>query len=211
MFGDYSQCERCRQLVEFGADSTPKLRPYPTPSLPVKLLFIGWNPPKPLGGFWENDDDHLLQNLKWIMNRLEWSMESEPRAFRNWFRTSGFYFIHAVKCYSNTEFPEGTPGTKIMHACVDEHLHQDLMHLGPKAICVLGQIPFRALKRCCRNKAELPTQPRYLEGAKGHVFLGPDRVPVLITCFPDGQQDPGVQRQRAFEHLGSWKELRALP
>lgn len=46
----------------------PLLYEYPAPPSSVRLLFLGWNPPKPYGGFWSLDQrDNLRRDLHWIL------------------------------------------------------------------------------------------------------------------------------------------------
>lgn len=173
----------------------------------MKLLFIGWNPPEPFGGFWANDDDNLLLNLHWIMQRLGWSSVAEAGAFREEFRTKGFYFVHAVKCFSKAKFPTGTRGTNILKACAAQHLCEELGNLEPQAICVLGQVPLRALKIC---HPELRTWEKYKKGSEAQVSLKEKKIPVLITYFPNGYGTPGVQRATVLRHLSGWESARTI-
>ena len=207
MFGNYSSCQDCRTLVPYGADYPPRVTPYPPPDRPVKLLFIGWNPPSPGGGFWAKDDDHLLGNLLWIFQQLGWSEATTPQLFRDKFREKGYYFIHAVKCFSEAKFPTGTAETRILRVCANTHLSDDLAYIQPKAICALGRIPFRALKLCHQH---LPPQPRFLKGAEAQIRVVGQHVPVLITCFPNGRQGPGVQRNIVLEHLRNWQAIKQI-
>lgn len=49
----------------------PLLYEYPTPPSSVRLLFLGWNPPKPYGGFWSLDQpDNLRRDLHWILHSM---------------------------------------------------------------------------------------------------------------------------------------------
>ncbi len=206
-FRDYAACTACSELKAYGAECPPTIRPYPAPVSPVRLLCIGWNPPSPGGGFWSRDDDHLLDNVQWIFHELGWTTATTPAAFREEFRRARFYFIHAVKCFSRSQFPQGTSGTKLLDVCARTHLQKEVVELRPERICVFGQMPLRALKRCFSG---LPSKVRSLEGAEAHIRVNGHDTPVLITCFPNGQQGPGVQRLKALEHLRRWPAARDL-
>ena len=201
-FGHYGDCRSCAPLTALGAECPPTVRPYPPPARPTKLLFVGWNPPSPGGGFWARDDDHLLANLGWICRELGWTRSTDAAEFREEFRQSGLYFIHAVKCVSLARFPSGTARTHIVQTCARAHLCDELAHLQPESLCLLGDLPLRAARACC---PALPRQVPLLAGVKTHVRVGDRDVPTLITCFPDGRQGPGVQRQRVLEHLMRWR------
>ena len=200
-FGHYGDCRSCASLAALGAECPPTIRPYPPPPRPLKLLFIGWNPPSPSGGFWARDDDHLLANLSWICRELGWTRSTDAVEFRQQFRHRGLYFIHAVKCVTLARFPSGAARTRILEACARAHLCDELAYLRPGRICLLGDLPLRAARLCCPS---LPRQAPLLTGLETSVRVGPEVVPTLITCFPDGYQGPGVQRQRVLEHLRRW-------
>lgn len=95
-------------------------------------------------------------------------------------------------------------GTKLLNGCVKAHLREEITALRPARICVLGQVPLRGLKRCFDG---LPGQVRTLQGASCQIFVGEILTPVLITCFPDGRQGPGVQRQLVRQRLEGWKAI----
>lgn len=153
------------------------------------------------------DDDHLLANLHWIFRELGWSTATGPAAFREDFRCRGFYFVHAVKCFSRAQFPSGSNGTQLLRGCATAHLRTEIVELRPERICALGRLPHRALKLCFGKVA---TRARYLEGASADLDIEGAQTPVLITCFPNGQQGPGVQRQLVLDHLRGWSALRGL-
>lgn len=200
-FGQYGDCRSCAPLTPLGADCPPTTRPYPPPVRPLKLLFIGWNPPSPGGGFWVRDDDHLLANLGWICRELGWIRSTTAAEFRDEFRQSGLYFLHAVKCVSLAKFPSGAARTRIVETCARAHLRDELAYLQPERICLLGDFPFRAVRVCYPS---LPSHAPLLVGAETTIRLGARNVPTLITCFPNGRRGPGVQRLRVLEHLLRW-------
>ena len=85
----------------------PDLYKYPQPKLPISLLFLGWNPPKPCGGFWSLEfDDSLRTDLHRILKTLRKIETPSPDYnFLNEFLENGYYFIHTVKCWTDAKFP----------------------------------------------------------------------------------------------------------
>lgn len=182
----------------------PKLYKYPEVNYPVKLLFLGWNPPKPFGGFWSMKyDDSLRKNLHGILKELgQINAVSPNQSFLDEFLKKGFYFVHTViKCWNEAKFPgfghgattrEGRDkrrkvGIPLMTACVLTHLAQELEAIEPQKVCVLGKVPFLGLCVCerfrdlCQSDAT-PTQGRdFQRGQYGIPW------PLLYTCFPQGQ------------------------
>ena len=71
-------------------------------------LVVGWNPPRPFGGFWAPEtSDNLRTELHWILNSLGAVEAVQPgEAFLDEFRRKGLFFIHAVKCWTRSRFPE---------------------------------------------------------------------------------------------------------
>lgn len=120
----------------------PKLYKYPEIKSPIKLLFLGWNPPKPFGGFWSDDKDNLRRELHAILNLKELGLinaSSPNKAFLDEFLEKGFYFIHTVKCWTDAKFPgfgrgattrEGRDkkkkvGIPLIKSCVGTHLEEE--------------------------------------------------------------------------------------
>lgn len=173
-----------------GVDRPPLLHAYPAPRRRVDLLFIGWNPPKPFGGFWSGDsDDNLREELHGIL-RGSFLRSPRPDAeFLAEFLHEGFYFIHAVKCWSAAKFPGfgrgATPtdrrerGEPLLKACAAAHLSNELADLDPRKICALGEVAYCALREV-QNNLDLNARP-----TRGDVFRFRDR-PLLYTCFPSG-------------------------
>lgn len=99
----------------------PELYEYPEVNQPVKLLFLGWNPPKPFGGFWSMKyDDSLRKNLHGILKKLgQINAVSPNQSFLDEFLEKGFYFIHTVKCWTKAKFPRlgrGSEGEALINS-----------------------------------------------------------------------------------------------
>ncbi len=175
----------------------PKLYKYPEINSPVKLLFLGWNPPKPFGGFWSDDEDNLRRELHAILKELGQINTSSPdQSFLDEFLEKGFYFIHTVKCWTEAKFPgfgrgattrEGRDkkkkvGIPLIKSCVGTHLKEELNALEPQKVCALGKVPFiglcelfRELNRTCAT----PTQGEVVQSENRGIPW-----PLLYTCFP---------------------------
>jgi hypothetical protein len=121
MFRDYRSCQSAQRLQPEGAEVPPTIEPYPDAPKPVRLLFIGFNPP-PGGGLWADDSDTLLETLRWVFVRLGWTHALGGRAFRDDFRTKGFYFIHTVKCFRQKSLPQGAAGQRLVRGSALRHL-----------------------------------------------------------------------------------------
>src|SRR5205823_13959981 len=134
-FGDSSACRRCRAVVPYGAECPPSIKPYPeVPTRPVRLLLIGWNPPRRGGGFWSLDGpDNLRDNLRSIFRRLGLTDTQTPQTFLEDFLTRGFFFIHAIKCFSRATLPGSAAARReLLRVCVEAHLADDLARLQPE-------------------------------------------------------------------------------
>ncbi len=85
----------------------PHLYKYPEVKSPVRLLFLGWNPPKPFGGFWSVEyEDNLRSELHGILKELgQINTSSSDKTFLDEFLGKGFCFIHTVKCWTEAKFP----------------------------------------------------------------------------------------------------------
>ena len=85
----------------------PDLYAYPQPRDKVALLFIGWNPPKPFGGFWSLEfEDNLRSELHGVLFEMKRIKARMPDAiFLDEFLGEGFYFVHAVKCWCCAKYP----------------------------------------------------------------------------------------------------------
>ena len=130
---------------------------YPEIKSSVKLLFMGWNPPKPFGGLGVDDKDNLRSALHEILKELGQIESSSPdKSFLNEFLEEGFYFIHTVKCWTDATFPgfsgrlatkeEKVKGEALIQSCVRPHLDKELEDLAPQKVCVLGKVPFHGLR-----------------------------------------------------------------
>jgi hypothetical protein len=202
---DYSTCQSCAALVRHGADCPPAIRPYPAVSVrPVRLLLVGWNPPRPGGGFWALDTpDRLRTTLHGIFQRLGLSTAPTPAAFLEDFQQRGFYLIHAIKCFSRPTLPrQPTPRHALVQGCVGAHLAEDLACLQPERVCLLGDVPRRALAQIC---PDLDTGAGVKEGQAQRVWLNSREVAVLTTCFPNRWHQAITER-----HLATWLDLAPL-
>jgi hypothetical protein len=90
-----------------GGRRPPELYAYPKPSRSIRLLFMGWNPPKPFGGFWSLEtEDNLRSNIHEIFTKLLLIQTQQPDGtFLNEFLSKGYFFVHAVKCWSQAKYP----------------------------------------------------------------------------------------------------------
>ena len=183
----------------------PKLYKYPAVKFPIKLLFLGWNPPKPFGGFWSVDDkDILRKELHGILKDLGQINASSPdQSFLDEFLENGFYLIHTVKCWTEAKFPgfgrgattrEGRDkkkkvGIPLIKSCVRTHLEEELNALEPQKVCALGEVPFIGLcelfPKLTKTKAT-PTQGQVFQPGNG----GIPSWPLLYTCLLQLQPVP---------------------
>ncbi len=177
----------------------PELYKYPEVNPPVKLLFLGWNPPKPFGGFWSNDEDKLRRELHGILKELGQICTSSPdKAFLDEFLEKGFYLIHTVKCWTEAKFPgfgrkkkpefrevwdnRKDVGIPLINSCVRTHLDKELEALAPRKVCALGEIPFRGLRELFPELPKAKATP-----TQGQVYQRENcgiPWPLLYTCFP---------------------------
>ena len=162
----------------------PELHKYPEFKSPVRLLFLGWNPPRPFGGFWSlKYEDNLRSELRAILNQLGQINASSPnKAFLDEFLEKGFYFIHTVKCWTKAKFPRGSEGEALINSCVRTHLEEELNALAPQKVCALGEVPFLGLRELFQELTETdatPTQGRDFQREQYGIPW-----PLLYTCFP---------------------------
>lgn len=183
------RCEASRLPTFPGVVRPPELYDYPPAPFPVEVLFIGWNPPKPFGGFWSLDGpDQVREELHAILRQLGRVRAARADAeFLKEFLDAGFYFVHAVKCWSASKYPGFGRGAKgrerveigepLLRACVTTHLGQELFKLKPAKVCALGKLAYSALRVLdeALDPSARPTEGRCFEV---------DRRKVLYTCFP---------------------------
>lgn len=175
----------------------PRLYEYPKVSPPVKLLFLGWNPPKPFGGFWSiNNRDNLRGELHALLKKLGQIHSSiSEKDFLDEFLAKGFYFIHTVKCWTEAKFPgigrrvtskeRKEVGIPLINACVLTHLAKELEVIAPQKVCALGEVPFLGLRELFPALAQASATP-----TEGKVFQREQYGipwPILYTCFPQRQ------------------------
>lgn len=215
MAADRYECTPDPRLVFPGGQKPPELYAYPEPCHPVRLLFVGWNPPKPFGGFWETaTPDRLRTDLHWILRSVGAVEAAKPdEAFLDEFRQKGFFFIHAVKCWTESAFPGFGRGRKrgersrvglpLLRACARLHLTKEFRDLNPQCVCALGEVAFLALTEIWNPipAAAKPTQGRLF--SRSEYGLAWD---LLYTAFPSssraGRGATESLRAVAKRHLG---------
>ena len=136
---DPYECVRLQEIIyPSSCVHPPKLYKYPERQSPIALLFLGWNPPTPYGGFWSlESDDGLRTDLHRILRLLGKIKTPLPdERFLKEFLENGYYFIHTVKCWNKAKFPgfgrdarskEGRQrkkeiGFPMLFSCVRTHL-----------------------------------------------------------------------------------------
>ena len=213
-----SSCTRARGQFP-GGERPPALCAYPQPPASLDILFIGWNPPIPLGGFWSlKAHDKLRIDLHWVLRDLRRITAIHPdAAFLREFSECGDYFLHAVKCWSGSTYPgfgrdkanrmrRLQLGEPLLHACAEEHLFPELDRLTPTAVCALGELAFLPFQR----RGSLDQRARPTEGRQ--FMRGQQGLPwdVLYSCLCVGQrlrQGSGQRPARAFvrDHLTAFR------
>jgi hypothetical protein len=208
-------CETVANINYPAGTRPPELFAYPKPSGPIRLVFIGWNPPKPFGGFWSLDsEDHLRTCIHEILtNTKEIIAERPDDVFLNEFLSKGFFFLHAVKCWTSAKFPgfgrkarikdRDNLGLPLLRACAGTHLRAELEGLKPEKVCALGQVPYLGLCHAFKIDERFvdlfsPTEGRVFEPST--TGLG---WPLLYTCFPQ----PNVVTIRGKSERIAAKEL----
>jgi hypothetical protein len=101
------RCEPAAGLHYCAGLRPPELYAYPQPVKPIRILFIGWNPTKPFGGFWSLDSqDNLRSDLHQILFHLGIVKATNPdESFLDEFIARGLFFVHAVKCWTAAKYP----------------------------------------------------------------------------------------------------------
>jgi molybdenum cofactor cytidylyltransferase len=200
----------------------PYLNRYPAPSVPIDLLFVGWNPPRPYGGFWSlRFKDALREELHRLLSVVQPARiraHTSAEEFLIEFLHGGYYFVHAVKCWPCAKFPgfgrDATTqdrkeiGEPLVRACARKHLSVELDQIQPRKVCVLGKLAYVALLEL------VPGLDRRARPTEGRRFSGNDigrPWDVLYTCFPTPVKLRGTSQSAAAytgEHL---REFLALP
>ena len=194
------------------------------PGPPVQLLFLGWNPPRPFAGFWVAEvGDTLRTDLHWILSSLKVIEAPKPDAvFADEFRGKGFFFVHAVKCWTQAKYPgfgrkakredRDRLGEPLLRACASMHLEKELGDLAPRRVCALGQVPFLALAEVWR------TIPIAVRPTEGRTFRGKEYgLPwdLLYTCFPSpapaGRGATESLREVARRHVAKFLGVNISP
>lgn len=134
--------------------------------------------------------DNLREELHGILRAADRVRAPKPdQGFLEEFLDAGFYFLHAVKCWTAAKFPgfgrkatrdaRRERGEPLLRACVKTHLDRELDGLEPKRICALGELAYCGL-RILDESLDATARP-----SDGQTFrLGPRAV--LYTCFPSG-------------------------
>ena len=224
---DRYSCTPARGRHFPGGERPPALCAYPPPAAEIDTLFIGWNPPVPFGGFWSlKSEDKLRADLHWVLRDLRRVAASHADAtFLTEFSERGYYFVHAVKCWTESKYPgfgrdqrnrerRRDLGEPLLHACAEEHLFSELDGLAPKAICALGELAYLPLqRRFSLDQTAKPTDGRWF--VRGQQGLPWD---LLYSCLCVGQSIPigRTGRRPAKEvvrdHLTTFRRIgRAAP
>jgi hypothetical protein len=143
------------------------------------------------------------QNLYSIFQQLDLTNARTAEAFPNGFRERGFYFVHAIKCFSRAALPrEAAARRELVRVCAQAHLGEDLTYLQPERVCLLGEVPRNALAQVCPDlHLDTPAKQGYAQT----VQLNGGAVSVLSTCFPDWRYKNVVK-----EHFDRWPALGPL-
>lgn len=177
----------------------PELHAYPNPSRSIRLLFIGWNPPRPFGGFWSvATKDNLRSDIHQILTKLDLIQAQQPdEIFLDEFLLKGYFFLHAVKCWSQTKYPgfgrkasaqeRKSLGIPLLHACAETHLTTELEQYSPEKVCALGELPFLALCHVLKGSTLAPTLASPTDGRVFDMGTYRLRWPLLYTVFPQSQ------------------------
>jgi len=174
-----------------GVVRPPDLYAYPLAARRIEVLFVGWNPPKSFGGFWSTDSpDNLREELHGILRGLDLVCSPRPDGgFLEEFLEAGYYFVHAVKCWSTAKYPgfgraakrsaRAEIGEPLLEVCARLHLQDELRVLNPVKICALGELTYCGL-RTLDEGLDPSARP-----SEGRIFIRGGRT-VLYTCFPSG-------------------------
>ena len=205
----------------------PQLDAYPHPIGTTRVLFIGWNPPRPYGGFWSlKFSDNLRNDLHSILKECGEIKHSTPnQEFLDEFLGKGFYFIHTVKCCTDANYPgfgrdrrskggkerRGKIGLPLLSACVRTHLENELATLSPINVVALGELAFLGLCELYPNLKQALAKP-----TDGYIFLKEIfglPWPLLYTCFPQcrvvpvrGSNDRKKATELAHQHIRKFLE-----
>ncbi len=193
----------------------PELYGYPTVTRPIRVLFMGWNPPRPFQGFWRLEEpDDLRNELHLALRAAEWVVANEPDgAFLNEFLERGYYFVHAVKCWTESRYPgfgrdsanrQGRReiGEPLLKACVSTHIPSELQRLSPGKVCALGELPYLGLRHLYPqlDRNARPTQGRMFGAAEAGLAWD-----LLYTCLPVRNRiGRRWAREYVAEHLAAW-------
>lgn len=209
-----SVIQRYQCLNPFDGGKPPELYAYPPPQHPVRLLFIGWNPPKRFGGFWSLDmEDNLRTEIHSILtsdsiNRIK--CKKADGNFLTEFLNTGHYFLHAVKCWTEAVYPghgRGKTAPKVdrdsarerLHYCAETHLRDELQQLAPQKVCALGELSYHAL---CHLFPVLDKKAKPTQGKCFNPPLYKINWPLLYTCFPSSSPCNGKSlKQYTRDHL----------
>ncbi len=215
---DHYPCELRQDIIypNIGV-RPPELHQYPLSTSPIRMLFIGWNPPVPFGGFWSvKFPDNLREALHETLKEFkEIKSERPDQEFLKEFLNKGFYFIHTVKCWTEAKYPgfgrgantkEGREkrkkiGLPLLSACVQTHLAKELKKLSPQKVVALGELPFLGLAELYPKLSSTSATPTL-----GRTFQNSSSAlpwPLLLTCFPQSAPIPikGAKKRVSAKNL----------
>lgn len=167
----------------------------------------------------EHPDD-LRQELHWALRDLKMIDAARPdAAFLAEFVHKGYYFVHAIKCWTEAKLPgfgrdarnrtgRADFSKPLLAACAAEHLFAEIEMLKPKTVCALGAVPFLVL----RAHYALETKATPTTGASFVVIRSDgESMRLLYTCLPLPQKilDPATgcrrwAREIVRDHLANF-------
>jgi uracil-DNA glycosylase family 4 len=153
----------------------------------IELLFISEAPP--LGSsyfYWGHSKDVLRKRIFAILNSIGYKVESLED-----FVGAGFYLTPTVKCPSEENGKNASPSNNAIKFCL-EHLMDELNHIKPKKICLLGKTALYGFSQLFPQFKG--GKLKELAGEVKEVEIGGRKVRAMINYWPS-------YRQRNFDKI----------
>lgn len=141
-------------------------------------------------------EDNLRSAIHESLVKLGRIRAERPDAtFLEEFLSNGYFFLHAVKCWSRPKYPgfgrsreeRKQLGVPLLHACAATHLKPELKKYSPQKVCALGELPYLALCHILKDSALTPTLASPTEGKVFEAQTYRLPWPLLYTVFPQSQ------------------------
>jgi uracil-DNA glycosylase len=171
---EMTSCTLCRKHLSGTPVQCPPGKLYPTPSINLKVLFVGVAPPRSGDHFYSNPADKLRLGLLPLLGTLGYPCRSIKE-----FLDRGFFLTHTAKCAVAGNW---RANPEVSSFCAPRFLRREIEILRPKVVCILSKTVGPAVAAdLCRAWGNASTPAA---GDVVDVELPGGRIRLLVTSQP---------------------------